>query len=138
MLPGPTDENTSIMEKPQLFELRFGWPQRSKRAANLLTAAAITMGAVMTVGSGTASAAVPENVRFYDSGKMSDGSRIVEVFVNGAFAGLGQWKADGDTLEALDRRSDGFGIASYLSTSPVREASTYGHDSPYTATKGET
>ncbi|MDH6222967.1 group II intron reverse transcriptase/maturase [Streptomyces pseudovenezuelae] len=30
VLPGLTDENTSIMKEPQLFELRFGWPQRSQ------------------------------------------------------------------------------------------------------------
>ncbi|KUO14113.1 hypothetical protein ACWDDN_01565 [Streptomyces griseoruber] len=103
---------------------------------NLLTATVITVGAVMTVGSGTASAAVPENVRFYDSGKMSDGSRFVEVFVNGTYSGIGYWHADGDTLEAVDPHPDGFGIAAYLSTSPVREASTYGHSSPYTAKTG--
>jgi hypothetical protein len=45
VLPGLTDEDTSIMKEPQLFELRFGWPQRSQmgRRANTPTTASSAM-----------------------------------------------------------------------------------------------
>ncbi|MEU6380091.1 hypothetical protein [Streptomyces sp. NPDC046909] len=106
-----------------------------KRAVSVFAATAMMVGAAVTIGAGTASAAVPDNVRFVDTGLQSDGSRHIAVYQDGAFAGAAYWYADGDKLQAVDPRKDGFGIAAYLGTSPIREASTYGHSSPYTATK---
>ncbi|MET7787309.1 hypothetical protein ACFYSJ_35170 [Streptomyces sp. NPDC005248] len=108
-----------------------------KRAATLATAAAMAMGGVMTVAASPAAAAVPSNVVFAVGNKQSDGSRSMAIYINGnKLAGTAYWKANGDTLEAVDPVADGFGIAAFLGTSPVREASTYGHNSPYTANKG--
>ncbi|MEV7405820.1 hypothetical protein AB0N93_36300 [Streptomyces sp. NPDC091267] len=50
----------------------------------------------------------------------SDGSR----YINFAGVGQGEWKANGDTLEALDYAGDGYGIEAHLSTGRV--ASTRG------------
>ncbi|MGQ7754808.1 hypothetical protein ACUN29_41395 (plasmid) [Streptomyces sp. WC2508] len=58
------------------------------------------------------------------------------VVHNGKAVGAAYWIPNGDRLEAVDTTADGYGVAAYLGTSPVREASTYGHDSPYTAKKG--
>ncbi|MBW8798234.1 MAG: hypothetical protein JF597_33025 [Streptomyces sp.] len=105
------------------------------RAATVFATAAVLAGGGVLVGAGSASAAVPTNVKFWVSDMDSDGSRSIGVEVNGKWAGAGYWTANGDQLQAVDTAADGFGIAAYLGTSPVREASTYGHSSPYTATK---
>ncbi|MBD9733241.1 hypothetical protein IGX29_15800 [Streptomyces sp. H28] len=95
----------------------------------------MTAGA-LTAGTGTASAATPSNVDFRVSKMQSDGSRSVLVVHKGRAVGAAYWQANGDTLKAVDTFADGYGVAAYLGTSPVREASTYGRKSPYTATKG--
>lgn len=90
----------------------------------------------MTVGAGTASAAgAPPNVRFMYN-ISSSGTSSINGYTNNKLIGIGYFKADGDTLEAVDPSSDGYGISAYLGTSPVREASTYGHSAPYTVNKG--
>ncbi|WP_327232313.1 hypothetical protein [Streptomyces murinus] len=96
----------------------------------------VMAGGVMAVGAGSASAAVPQNVKFYESGMESDGSRNISVYVGQRYAGQIDWVANGDTLKATDLDSDGWGVGAYLSTSPVREATTFGHTARYTATKG--
>ncbi|MEV6618134.1 hypothetical protein AB0N31_30590 [Streptomyces sp. NPDC051051] len=107
-----------------------------KRAAAVLAATGLMMGAAVTAGASTASAAVPTGVEFRATDMQSDGSRSVLVIDNGRAVGAAHWHADGDYLEVVDTHADGFGVAGYLSTSPIREASTYGHSSPYTVTKG--
>lgn len=106
-----------------------------KRSVMALGTAAVTAGLVLGLGAGTA-AAGPSGVTFKDGGLESDGSRTVSVYLNGKYAGKGWWKANGDTLYATDQLADGYGIGAYLGTSPVREAGTFGHSSPYTASKG--
>ncbi|MFE1024820.1 hypothetical protein ACFW5I_09670 [Streptomyces sp. NPDC058818] len=98
-----------------------------RRVAALLTAAVVS-GSIVLTGAGTAAAAEP-SVRFVG------GSEAISIFVNGKFAGAAYWKANGDTLQATDSTADGYYVAAYLGTNPVREASTDGHASPYTATK---
>ncbi|MFJ1902043.1 MULTISPECIES: hypothetical protein [unclassified Streptomyces] len=107
-----------------------------RRAKTVMIVAAVMTTATMTIGSGTASAAIPNNVRFMDTGMQGDGSRSMAIYVNGTLSGTAYWKANGDTLQAVDPHSDGWGIYTYLGTSPVREVTTYGHKAPYTATKG--
>ncbi|MFD8449832.1 hypothetical protein [Streptomyces coelicoflavus] len=97
------------------------------RVAALMTAAVVSGGLVLT-SAGTASAAEP-SVRFVG------GSTAISVFIDGKFAGAAYWKANGDKLQATDTTADGWYVAAYLGTNPVREASTDGHRSPYTATK---
>lgn len=91
----------------------------------------------MTIGAGTASAADP-SVRFWASGQQSDGSRSIGIYVNGRLAGQAYWKANGDTLEVVDPTPDGYGVSAYLGGSDigVREATTRGHNSPYTDRAG--
>lgn len=106
-----------------------------KRAATVLTAAAIMVGGTMTVGASTAAAAgIPPNVKFYYN-NLGGGTYGIIGYSGNSVVGTGYWYADGDKLQAVDPSRDGYGIAAYLGTSPVREASTYGHNSPYTATK---
>jgi hypothetical protein len=107
-----------------------------KRAAAVLAATGLVVGAAVTMGASAASAAVPTDVTFVASSMQSDGSRSVVIYDNGRAVGTAYWKAGSDTLQAVDVFADGFGVAAYLGTNPVREASTYGHGSPYTATKG--
>ncbi|MCA1223860.1 hypothetical protein [Streptomyces sp. 8L] len=111
----------------------------SKRAVSVIAGVAMLMGGASTIGASAASAAtaaIPSNVVFYDNGEQGDGSRSMSIYINGnKLAGAAYWVANGDKLQAVDPAADGYGIAAYLSTSPVREASTYGHNSPYTATK---
>lgn len=105
----------------------------AKRAGAVLAAAAV-FGGVMTAGASTAAAADP-TVRF--EGHVSpNGDGYVLVLLNGRNAGVASFKSDGDMLSATDPAPDGYGISAYLGTSPVREASTRGHNSPYTAKKG--
>ena len=105
------------------------------RIAAVLGATSLMVGAAVTMGAGTASAAVPTDVGFSVSQQDSDGSRDIVIYDNGRAVGAAYWHADGDYLEAVDVYADGFGVAAYLSTNPVREASTYGHSAPYTAKK---
>ncbi|MEU1514750.1 hypothetical protein ABZ490_21725 [Streptomyces sp. NPDC005811] len=106
---------------------------RKKSAKILGTVAAA--GLVVALGAGTASAG-PSGVRFDVGAKQSDGSRKISVYLNNVYAGYGQWTADGDTLTAHDASADGYGIGAYLSTSPVREAGTFGYSSPFTRNVG--
>ncbi|MEU1405455.1 hypothetical protein ABZ471_24375 [Streptomyces sp. NPDC005728] len=107
-----------------------------KRTAVAFAATMLMTGSAMALGASSASAAVPQNVTFWHGPMGSDGSYNIGVYVNGKLAGETYWKADGDSLSAVDPTPDGWGVGAYLSTSPVREAGTFGHGSPYTATKG--
>ncbi|MFF8831280.1 hypothetical protein [Streptomyces sp. NPDC015131] len=108
----------------------------NRRAAAILTTAALTVGGVMSAGVGSAAAAAPSSASFSSGPMLPDGSRTIFVYAEGKYAGKAVWTANGDKLQAFDTVADGFGIAAYISTSSgVREASTYGHSSPYTATK---
>ncbi|WP_344016011.1 hypothetical protein [Streptomyces thermospinosisporus] len=107
-----------------------------KRTAAVFTATGILAAGALTAGAGTAAAASPTDVDFWVSDMDSSGSRSVLVVHKGRAVGAAYWEADGDRLKAVDTHADGYGVAAYLGTSPVREASTYGHKSPYTATKG--
>lgn len=107
-----------------------------KRMGTVLAAAAVMTGVTLTVGASGATAATPQNVRFFVSSMDSDGSRTIGIYIGNTHAGQVYWTANGDELKAIDASSDTFGIYGYLGTSPVREVSTYGHKAPYTATKG--
>ena len=102
-----------------------------RRVAALVTTAAVGAG-VLVGGAGTAVAADPP-VRFAGGAHKDGGSAV--IFVNGRQAGAVYFKSNGDSLKAVDTTSDGYGIAAYLGTNPVREATTRGHTAPYTATK---
>ncbi|MFJ6947372.1 hypothetical protein ACISU4_22445 [Streptomyces wuyuanensis] len=106
-----------------------------KRLITTFATAALAVGSVMTLGSGTASAAgAPPNVKFfYNTG--SNGVWGFGAYSGNKLIGHGYFHANGDRLSAVDSVPDGYGVAAYLGTSPVREASTYGHNSPYTVNK---
>lgn len=104
-----------------------------RRRAAAVLATTIVAGGAMTAGAGPAFAADP-TVRFAASNQQSDGSRSVVVYVDGRLAGTAYWTANGDKLQAVDPTPDGYGISAYLGTNPVREATTRGHNAPYTAT----
>ncbi|MBT2525305.1 hypothetical protein J7E91_07610 [Streptomyces sp. ISL-99] len=106
-----------------------------KRAATVLTTAAIVVGGTMTVGAGTAAAAsAPPNAKFYYN-NLGGGMYSIIGYSGNKVVGSGYWHANGDRLEAVDPSPDGYGFAAYLGTSPVREASTYGHNAPHTVSK---
>jgi hypothetical protein len=106
-----------------------------KRAQTVLAAAAVLTGLTLSVGATGASAATPQNVKFFWTG--TGGSfQGIGIYVNGKHSGEVYWHPNGDTLEAVDVNGDGFGVYGYLGTSPVRELSTYGHKAPYRTTKG--
>ncbi|WP_051865451.1 hypothetical protein [Streptomyces griseus] len=105
-----------------------------KNSAKVLGTVAAA-GLIMAMGAGPA-AAGPSGVRFDVGPKLSDGSREIDVYLNNRYAGYGKWTANGDTLTAHDSLGDGYGIGAYLSTSPVREADTFGKSSPFTRNVG--
>jgi hypothetical protein len=92
----------------------------------------------MSAGAVDASASTAVTVKFFEGADSPDGagSVYVDIIVNGVQGGLAFWEANGDTIKVQDTASDGVYIAAYLSTSPVREASTAGHPAPSTITAG--
>lgn len=101
----------------------------SKRSARLLGTVAAAAGLVVSIGAGTASAG-PSGITFNVGSMQSDGSRSVLISRGNVVLGSAYWTANGDTLKAVDVEADGYGIGAYLGTSPVREAGTFGKNSP--------
>ena len=120
--------DTCILKR---VEMKTSLGKFSAKALGTVAAA----GMVLAIGAGTA-AAGPSGVTFDVGAKASDGSRTIKVYRNGDYVGVGKWTANGDTLSATDSYADGYGIGAYLGTSPVREAGTFGHSSPYTKSVG--
>ncbi|MEU9878319.1 hypothetical protein [Streptomyces phaeochromogenes] len=86
--------------------------------------------AAVTLGSGTASAAVP----FYNKCKHLSVSNEWENVIynqNDRYVGMALFSSNGDNLYAVDSYADGWGVVASLRG--VRSVSTVGHNSPYTA-----
>ncbi|MCX4403818.1 hypothetical protein OG840_19075 [Streptomyces sp. NBC_01764] len=110
--------------------MKFSAP---KSVAAAFTATAILAGSVMAVGASAASAdSAADNIGFLYVASLQD----FNVYINNRVVGGTEWQANGDTLVAKDIRSDGYRIEAYLGTSPVRKASTAGHNAPYAAKVG--
>lgn len=119
-----------IDDHEHLFQGETVKTSMRKRATSVLVSTAVLAGAAVTMGATNASAA--PNVKFIGSGSTG----VITIVVDGRAAGVVRFEADGDTLFATDRDSDGYYIDGFLGTSPVRKAGTKGHEAPYTAKKG--
>ncbi|MCT4355008.1 hypothetical protein M5362_17910 [Streptomyces sp. Je 1-79] len=107
------------------------------RIATLLAATAVTVGATLGTGAGTAAAAPRLTVQ--TSWYQDTHSVVAYLYADGKYAGYVNWNADpvgtdpGDALRANDDAADGWGVKGIITNAWVyREASTQGHSSPYT------
>jgi hypothetical protein len=98
-------------------------------------AGALVLAAGTVVTGATPAAAAPDVSFEFDLTTIYRNQRIY-VYIDGAYAGRATWYSDpgeistGDTLEAYDARSDGYGIEAQISSGRI--ATTRGHDAPYT------
>ncbi|WP_017595919.1 hypothetical protein [Nocardiopsis potens] len=119
------------------------------RSRAFATATALAIAATCFTAAASPASAAPK-VSFGSGGKASDGSRNVNVAIDGSVAGRGFWNADpgstngwpdGDTLYVIDSRSDGYAISADIvhahnTPSYSRTASTSGRKAPVTVKRG--
>ncbi|MFJ1672640.1 hypothetical protein ACIOK4_40965 [Streptomyces bottropensis] len=109
--------------------MRHSWGRLGMLAGAFVLAAS----AVMT--GGTPAAAAP-SVSFDPDLTTIYRNQRIYVSIDGDYAGYATWYSDpgeistGDTLEAHDARSDGYGIEAQISNGRI--ATTRGHNAPYT------
>lgn len=106
---------------------------RIKARVGALTGVLVLAAGMAMTGAPPAAAA--PSVRFeYERSAVYNNWHIY-VYIDGVYAGRGSWYADpgeistGDTLAAVDRGADGYGIEATLTNGRV--ATTRGHASPY-------